>query len=232
MAMTGVLPWYVDGKTRDTDADRSFLPGLLATLIARIFKETDMKSYLLIASALLSSSAFADQMVTLQDGKQVLLKDDFTWQYVAQKQAEEVATTSEIAEPVAAVPVVAVPVTTNTRGTTIVVNSKKPSLQLSQSGVDVVLGASRYEGGELIIPTAITNQGTQAVILVSLNISVFTAEGTLLAEEEIAVWKSIKRMADTYLRPKTGEEGKLIKIDLEQHPEYQIKAEITEVLAR
>ncbi|ROP12948.1 DUF3157 family protein [Vibrio crassostreae] len=191
-----------------------------------------MKSYLLIASALLSSSAFADQMVTLQDGKQILLKDDFTWQYVAQKQAEEVATTSEIAVPVAAVPVVAVPVTTNTRGTTIVVNSKKPSLQLSQSGVDVVLGASRYEGGELIIPTAITNQGTQAVILVSLNISVFTAEGTLLAEEEVAVWKSIKRMADTYLRPKTGEEGKLIKIDLEQHPEYQIKAEITEVLAR
>ncbi|PTP12188.1 DUF3157 domain-containing protein [Vibrio sp. 10N.286.51.C3] len=191
-----------------------------------------MKSYLLIASALLSSSAFADQMVTLQDGKQVLLKDDFTWQYVAQKQAEEVATTSEIAVPVAAVPVVAVPVTKNTRGTTIVVNSKKPSLQLSQSGVDVVLGASRYEGGELIIPTAITNQGTQAVILVSLNISVFTAEGTLLAEEEVAVWKSIKRMADTYLRPKTGEEGKLIKIDLEQHPEYQIKAEITEVLAR
>ncbi|CAK3752806.1 DUF3157 family protein [Vibrio crassostreae] len=191
-----------------------------------------MKSYLLIASALLSSSAFADQMVTLQDGKQVLLKDDFTWQYMAQKQAEEVATTSEIAVPVAAVPVVAAPVTTNTRGTTIVVNSKKPSLQLSQSGVDVVLGASRYEGGELIIPTAITNQGTQAVILVSLNISVFTAEGTLLAEEEVAVWKSIKRMADTYLRPKTGEEGKLIKIDLEQHPEYQIKAEITEVLAR
>ncbi|WP_210473809.1 DUF3157 family protein [Vibrio crassostreae] len=191
-----------------------------------------MKSYLLIASALLSSSAFADQMVTLQDGKQVLLKDDFTWQYMAQKQAEEVATTSEIAVPVAAVPVVAVPVTTNTRGTTIVVNNKKPSLQLSQSGVDVVLGASRYEGGELIIPTAITNQGTQAVILVSLNISVFTAEGTLLAEEEVAVWKSIKRMADTYLRPKTGEEGKLIKLDLEQHPEYQIKAEITEVLAR
>ncbi|MEZ9143803.1 DUF3157 family protein [Vibrio sp. 10N.286.52.C3] len=191
-----------------------------------------MKSYLLIASALLSSSAFADQMVTLQDGKQILLKDDFTWQYVAEKQAEEVATTSEIAVPVAAAPVVAVPVATNVRGTTIVVNSKKPSLQLSQSGVDVVLGASRYEDGELIIPTAITNQGTQAVILVSLNISVFTAEGELLAEEEVAVWKSIKRMADTYLRPKTGEEGKLIKLDLEQHPEYQIKAEITEVLAR
>ena len=196
-----------------------------------------MKSYVLLAGALLAnsvfvSSAFADQMVTLPDGKQVLLKDDFTWQYVAPKQTEAAATTSEIAVPVAAAPVVAVPVATNTRGTTVVVNSKKPSLQLSQSGVDVVLGAIRYENGELIIPTAITNQGTQAVILVSLNISVFTAEGELLAQQEVAVWKSIKRMADTYLRPKTAEEGKLIELDLAEHPEYQIKAEIIEVVAR
>ncbi len=202
-----------------------------------------MKSYVLLASALLAnsvfvSSAFADQMVTLPDGKQVLLKDDFTWQYMAENKTEE-TTTTEITSAVAvatasvaAVPVVAVPVATSTRGTTIVVNSKKPSLQLSQSGVDVVLGASRYEGGELIIPTAITNQGTQAVILVSLNISVFTAEGELLAQQEVAVWKSIKRMADTYLRPKTAEEGKLIELDLAEHPEYQIKAEIIEVVAR
>ncbi|MEZ9464780.1 DUF3157 family protein [Vibrio splendidus] len=198
-----------------------------------------MKSYVLLASALLAnsvfvSSAFADQMVTLPDGKQVLLKDDFTWQYMAENKTEE-TTTTEITSAVATAPVaavVAVPVATSTRGTTIVVNSKKPSLQLSQSGVDVVLGASRYEGGELIIPTAITNQGTQAVILVSLNISVFTAEGELLAQQEVAVWKSIKRMADTYLRPKTAEEGKLIELDLAEHPEYQIKAEIIEVVAR
>ncbi|MFA0148900.1 DUF3157 family protein [Vibrio lentus] len=188
-----------------------------------------MKSYLLIASALLSSSAFADQMVTLQDGKQILLKDDFTWQYVAQKQTE---TTSEIAVPVAAAPVVAVPIATNVRGTTIVVDSKKPSLQLSQSGVDVVLGASRYEDGELIIPTAITNQGTQAVILVSLKLGVYSPNGELLEEKTVAVWKSIKRMADTYLRPKTDAEGTSLNLAVDQYPEYQIKAEIVEVLAR
>ncbi|MCX2760356.1 DUF3157 family protein [Vibrio sp. Sgm 22] len=191
-----------------------------------------MKSYLLIASALLSSSAFADQMVTLQDGKQILLKDDFTWQYVAQKQTEEAATTSEIAVPVAAAPVMAVPVATNVRGTTIVVDSKKPSLQLSQSGVDVVLGASHYEGGELIIPTAITNQSTQAVILVSVKLDLYSASGELLEEKTVAIWKSIKRMADTYLRPKTDAEGTSIKLAVEQHPEYQIKAEIVEVLTR
>ena len=188
-----------------------------------------MKSYLLIASALLSSSAFADQMVTLQDGKQILLKDDFTWQYVAQEQTE---TTSEIAVPVTAAPVVAVPIVTNVRGTTIVVDSKKPSLQLSQSGVDVVLGASRYEDGELIIPTAITNQGTQAVILVSLKLGVYSPNGELLEEKTVAVWKSIKRMADTYLRPKTDAEGTSLNLAVDQYPEYQIKAEIVEVLAR
>ena len=188
-----------------------------------------MKSYLLIASALLSSSAFAGQMVTLQDGKQILLKDDFTWQYVAQKQT---ATTSEIVVPVVAAPVVAVPIATNVRGTTIIVDSKKPSLQLSQSGVDVVLGASRYEDGELIIPTAITNQGTQAVILVSLKLGVYSPSGELLEEKTVAIWKSIKRMADTYLRPKTDAEGTSLNLAVDQYPEYQIKAEIVEVLAR
>ncbi|MEZ9161156.1 DUF3157 family protein [Vibrio lentus] len=188
-----------------------------------------MKSYLLIASALLSSSTFADQVITLQDGKQILLKDDFTWQYVAQEQTE---TTSEIAVPVTAAPVVAVPIATNVRGTTIVVDSKKPSLQLSQSGVDVVLGASRYEDGELIIPTAITNQGTQAVILVSLKLGVYSPNGELLEEKTVAVWKSIKRMADTYLRPKTDAEGTSLNLAVDQYPEYQIKAEIVEVLAR
>ena len=186
-----------------------------------------MKSYLLIASALLSSSAFADQMVTLPDGKEILLKDDFTWQYVAQEQTET-ATTSEIAT----APVVAVPIATNVRGTTIIVDSKKPSLQLSQSGVDVVLGASRYEDGELIIPTAITNQGTQAVILVSLKLGVYSPSGELLEEATVAVWKSIKRMADTYLRPKTDAEGTSLNLAVDQYPEYQIKAEIVEVLAR
>ncbi|MEZ8821720.1 DUF3157 family protein [Vibrio sp. 10N.222.54.A1] len=191
-----------------------------------------MKSYVLLASALLAnsvfvSSAFADQMVTLPDGKQVLLKDDFTWQYVAPKQTEAATTTSETAAPV-----VAVPVATNVRGTTIVVDSKKPSLQLSQSGVDVVLGASHYEDGELIIPTAITNQSTQAVILVSVKLDLYSASSELLEEKTVAVWKSIKRMADTYLRPKTDAEGTSIKLAVEQHPEYQIKAEIVEVLTR
>ncbi|WP_299693868.1 DUF3157 family protein [uncultured Vibrio sp.] len=204
-----------------------------------------MKSCLLLASALLAnsvwvSSALAEQVITLPDGKQVLLKDDFTWQYVAKNKAEEATATMTTRAPAVgagvadatAVPVATVSVASKTRGTTLVVDGHKPRLELSQSGVDVVLGASHYQDGELIIPTAITNQGTQSVILVTVNISVFNAQGELLTQQEVTVWQSIKRMADTYLRPKQMEQGRRIKLDLEQHPEYQIEAEITEVKTR
>lgn len=187
-----------------------------------------MRSYLLIASALLSGSAFADQLITLPDGKQVNLKDDFTWEYVATQAESEVTTSSTSAKP----SIAAIPVATAVTGTTIKLDDTKPSLQLSKSGVDILLGAASYQDGELIIPTAITNQGTQPVIFVSLKVKVFSKEGELLAEQQVDTWKSIKRMAETYLRPQSSAEGKSIKLAIEKQDQYQLQAEVVEVLAR
>ena len=187
-----------------------------------------MRTYLLIASALLSGSAFADQLITLPDGKQVNLKDDFTWEYVTTKVESEVTGSTVPAKP----SIAAIPVSTAVTGTTIKLNDTKPSLQLSQSGVDIVLGSASYQDGQLVIPTAVTNQGTQPVILVSLKVKVLSTSGELLAEEQVDTWKSIKRMADTYLRPKDSAEGKVIKLDVAQQPAYQLQAEVVEVLAR
>lgn len=187
-----------------------------------------MRSYLLMASALLSGTAFADQLITLPDGKQVNLKDDFTWEYMATKVESEVAGSTASAKPSIAV----IPVSTAVTGTTIKLNDTKPSLQLSQSGVDIVLGSASYQDGQLVIPTAVTNQGTQPVILVSLKVKVLSTSGELLAEEQVETWKSIKRMADTYLRAKDSAEGKAIKLNVGQQPAYQLQAEVVKVLAR
>ena len=189
-----------------------------------------MKLYLLILSALFVNlvfvnSAFANQIVTLQDGEKVLLKDDFTWQYVTEKQKINTASGNTAS-------VVAVPIANNVRSTTIVLDNEKPSLQISQSGVDVVLGASQYKDGELLIPTALTNQGTQSVILVSLKLGVYSPNGDLLKEKTVDVWKSIKRMADTYLRPKTYAEGASIRLTIDKYSEYQIKVKVVTVLTR
>lgn len=187
-----------------------------------------MRSYLLMASALLSGTAFADQLITLPDGKQVNLKDDFTWEYVTTKVESEVTTSGTPAKP----SIAAIPVATAVTGTTIKLNDTKPSLQLSKSGVDILLGTASYQDGELVIPTAITNQGTQPIIFVSLKVKVFSTEGELLAEQQVDIWKSIKRMAETYLRPQSSAEGKSIKLAVDKHDQYQLQAEVIEVLAR
>ncbi|MFM2579181.1 DUF3157 family protein [Vibrio fortis] len=187
-----------------------------------------MRSYLLVASALLSGTVFADQLITLPDGKQVNLKDDFTWEYVTTKVESEVTTSGTPAKP----SIAAIPVATAVTGTTIKLSDTKPSLQLSKSGVDILLGTASYQDGELVIPTAITNQSTQPIIFVSLKVKVFSTEGELLAEQQVDTWKSIKRMAETYLRPQSSAEGKSIKLVVDKQDQYQLQAEVIEVLAR
>ncbi len=140
---------------------------------------------------------------------------------------EAVATSAPATTEMATIPVV-----TKKVGTTVVVNAKKPTMQLSDSGVDVLIGSASYEDGELIFPTSITNQSSQSVIQVEVEVQVFDMSGKQLAKENITVWQSIKRMADTYLRPQQAEQGKAIKLAVPQSQQYQFSAEVLEVKTR
>ncbi|HGY9596145.1 TPA: DUF3157 family protein [Vibrio campbellii] len=211
-----------------------------------------MKTWITLATLLASSSVYAAEVVKLADGREVKLNDDFTWEYVV-KQATPKATetTLEKVEAVEAAAVVAsttaveavvtptptteiatIPVVNKKVGTTVVVNAKKPTMQLSDSGVDVLIGSASYENGELIFPTSITNQSSQSVIQVEVEVQVFDMAGKQLAKENITVWQSIKRMADTYLRPQQAEQGKAIKLAVPQSQQYQFSAEVLEVKTR
>jgi hypothetical protein len=105
-------------------------------------------------------------------------------------------------------------------------------MQLSDSGVDVLIGSACYEGGELVLPTSITNQSSQSVIQVEVEVQVFDMSGKQLAKESVTVWQSIKRIADTYLRPQQAEQGKVIKLAVPQSQQYQFSAEVLEVKTR
>lgn len=181
----------------------------------------------LLAFTLLSSSVMAEQTVTLQDGKQVRLKDDFTWEYIYTS-VEQTSISAEQATTFEAIPVVQQAM----KGTTVTVGDNKPSLQLSKSGVDVLVGTSLYEDGQLIFPVSLTNQSTQAVVLVTLTFAIYSPTGELLQEGNIDTWKSIKRLADTYLRPQTAAEGKELIVDVEQYTEYRIEVDIESVVTR
>ncbi|MCG6350902.1 DUF3157 family protein [Vibrio fluvialis] len=192
-----------------------------------------MKNLITLMMASWAPVALAGEIVTLQDGRDVQLNDDFTWQYV---QPVETSNSTSVApekpEVVAAAPVLAAPLVKAQRGSMIELGSTKPTLQLSNSGVDIVLGSARYRDGQLILPTAITNQSTQSVINIVLQVEILDEQGNLLTTQTTTIWQSIKRMADTYLRPQASVAGKAIEVKVDEAPRYQIRASVTQVESR
>ena len=67
---------------------------------------------------------------------------------------------------------------------------------------------------------------------VEVEVLVFDMSGQQLAKEKVTVWQSIKRMADTYLRPQQAEQGKSIKLAVPQSQQYQFSAKVLEVKTR
>ncbi|EOX1297572.1 DUF3157 family protein [Vibrio cholerae] len=182
---------------------------------------------LILAASIVSLSTWASETVQLKDGRYIQLNDDFTWQYVPQEiQPQQ---TSELTPPVLAAPVIAKP---RLSGVAITVGEHHPVLQLSDSGVDVVLSAPRYEHGKLKLSSAITNQSSQSVIAVRLAIRVQDAQGVWSEEQEVTIWQSIKRMSETYLRPRTSVEGKPLELNLAEQSQYTLHATIKQIETR
>jgi len=193
-----------------------------------------------LITLLTSSLVFASQTVTLEDGRQVQLNDDFTWQYVMPVEAtktDEMAVAEETVQPAATIPVkkpkvAAIPLIEKAVGTIVTVGSERATMQLSDSGVEVLLGAVSYQDGQLMIPTSVTNQSSQSVILVEVEIQVSTTSGDVLSKESVKVWQSIKRMADTYLRPQQAEQGKTIELAIDQAEQYLVTAKVINLETR
>ena len=188
-----------------------------------------MKPIIALCGLMATSQLFAAQVLTLDDGRQVQLNDDFTWQYIIK---ENHAAKANTAEAIQAAPVAAIPVVNKSTGTLVEIGSEKATLQLSDSGVDILLGAAQYQDGQLVIPTSMTNQSRLSVISIELQVEVLDMSGQKLSEQKVKIWSSIKRMADTYLRPEQIVQGKPIQIDVEQAQQYQINAKVSEIETR
>lgn len=192
-----------------------------------------MKSIVATVLCIVSSLTYAAQTVTLTDGRQVLLNDDFTWQYVAPANSEAPsASTSHSGQPAVKATIATIPIIEKKLGAVIELGNPKPIMQLSDSGVDVLLGSARYESGQLIIPTSLTNQSSQSIIMVELDVELTGPSGNVIERKKVKVWTSIKRMADTYLRPQQAQTGKAIQFSVEREQHYQLNAEITTVESR
>ncbi len=180
----------------------------------------------------------ADQTVTLEDGRQVILHDDFTWQY---NQPSTKTLTSEHSHSKTSVTSQAVPLKANsetqnaiplvTASKAVDVSLSKPKniQQLSNSGVDILLQAPQYKDGQLIIPTMLTNQGSKSVMSIALRVTLNNADNQKIESQDVTLWRSIKRMPDTYFRAKTQQKGKDIIFTVPKMNDYKIQTEIIDV---
>ncbi|MGO1298075.1 MAG: DUF3157 family protein [Vibrio sp.] len=186
-----------------------------------------MKQLFVVCLSLWSGLTAAAQIATLQDGRKVQLNNDFTWQYV-EKHSQSKTVTPHTTPAHLASPVI---VHTMDRAV-ITTDNSKPLLQLSRSDIDVVLGAANYQDGSLVIPTAITNQGQQSAIEVTIQWQLLNKQHHVVRSGTQVVWQSIKRMGSTYLRPSTSHAGKTLRIDVAADQYHTLAAKITNIELR
>ncbi|MGR5062435.1 DUF3157 family protein [Photobacterium sp. DNB22_13_2] len=204
----------------------------------------------------------ASMIATLPDGREVILLDDNTWQFVGEDKTAEktviaggaaaVGTSAVVGsvkaegaksgEPrpeetrsgeVKTVPslssVASASASARTNGDLVAPNTGRVVGEYQRSGVVVVAQSASYQEGRLTIPISLRNEGTDSVILVEVATILRNEKGEVLKRDNHVVWTSIKRMPETYFRPGTEREGKILTFSVPKQEHYFLETDITTV---
>ncbi len=190
-----------------------------------------MKSFSRLLVALCLSPVLAQAapvtQVTLPDGRQVQLNDDFTWEYLVVKPAEPVKALAEGAK-ASAVVAVAAPVLTD--------QAKAHPELLSQAARDgIVVKLDKVEGTDpLMFTFMVGNTGTRNVVGVRGWVTLFSQEGVQLSRQEARFWVAENRLPETYLRK--GQERPSLALEVARPAgltgQPLVRVEIDEVVFR
>ncbi|WEM41273.1 DUF3157 family protein [Photobacterium sp. DA100] len=101
--------------------------------------------------------------------------------------------------------------------------------EYQRSGVVMVAQSASYQDGRLTIPVLLRNEGTDSVILVEVATILRNDKGEVIKRDNHVVWTSIKRMPETYFRPGTEREGKILTFSVPELEHYFLETDITMV---
>lgn len=101
--------------------------------------------------------------------------------------------------------------------------------EYQRSGIVMVAQSASYQDGRLTIPVSLRNEGTDSVILVEVATILRNDSGEVLKRDNHVVWTSIKRMPETYFRPGTEKEGKILTFTVPKLEHYFLETDITTV---
>ncbi|MFV0597532.1 DUF3157 family protein [Shewanella sp.] len=209
------------------------------------FRLSALSSLLLLSSSVMAADVAT---ITLENGAQVRLKDDFTWEYIiTETKVAEVPAVATVAAPSAAVTstAAATAVATSTPAieaatpvTTLTANAiARPELlgSTAKDGIKVTFNESQWKGDKLGLTFELTSTSGEHVTLVEVEASFFADDGTLLKTEKLEVWEAIFRMPETYLRKGEQRKSPVIwveGVDKSRWQKQMINLKITEINSR
>ncbi|MDO6762243.1 DUF3157 family protein [Agarivorans sp. 1_MG-2023] len=184
------------------------------------------------------------EIVTLQNGAQVQLNDDFTWQYLLLNTQSE--TTSSIDTNNAVLPVAVAALETPLansasshspeRLSDIAINQAELLKSTAKNGVKISLLNSQWDDKDRLgLHFQLVNTGTKNYVQILLEVSLYADSGTLLTQQEVKVWQAIFRMPDTYLRKEQSRTSEILwleGVDKTQWDKQLLSLKITNMESR
>lgn len=150
------------------------------------------KPYLLLAASLFSPLVQAAplQQTQLADGRLIQIEDDFTWHYVLEASASASAATPT--QPQSQVDVTQL-------GAQVLAD---PALlhTAAASGVKVHLLKQVRDGDQLGLTVEVTNLAAGSVVRVQGRLTLYSAQGSQISQQESPFWQAEYRLPESYLR--------------------------------
>ena len=167
------------------------------------------KAYIIACCLLFSASAVAGNAaneltrVVLEDGTEVVLNDDFTWQYVLLNQPKADANTDTETKTASLTP----QLTPAAMANTVLMTTN-----VSQS-VRVTFKSASWDDTELGLDFDIENTSPLTVLKVTIAATLFDDSGNKITTSEFDVWQAKNRLPETYLRKGQQRVSRTFKLD-------------------
>ncbi|MGH1380291.1 DUF3157 family protein [Shewanella xiamenensis] len=207
------------------------------------FRLSALSSLLLLSSSVMAADVAT---ITLENGAQVRLKDDFTWEYIiTETKVAAAPAVATVAAPSSTVTTAAAAVASSTSAveatqpvTTLTANAiARPEIlgSTAKDGIKVTFSESQWKQDKLGLTFELASTSGEHVTLVEVEASFFADDGTLLKTEKLEVWEAIFRMPETYLRKGEQRKSPVIwveGVDKNRWQKQLLNLKITEINSR
>ena len=205
---------------------------------------------LLLAPAVMAADV---AIITLENGANVRLKDDFSWEYIITETvvnteittSTNTVTKAAMMTPASTTAIATTPViiatsdtpvaTTTTKLTAVAIAQPELLGSTAKDGIKVSLADTKWKNNKVGLIFDFDSSSSDHVTVVEVEVSFYNDQGNLIKKENLQAWEAIFRMPETYLRKGEHRQSDIFwveGIDKQQWQKQLISLKIVEIKSR